>query len=170
MARRSSGRKTDYAWGTFGDAAAGVAMPGTGTFGGSGLTSSQPLTITRVRGRVGAYLDAGAADESVMLLVGLVVVSADAFAAGAAPEIFNDAADDEASWLWQGALWLHSGVSAVAGSEVGQFASVEIDSKAMRRNKPNDVLAFVHQAPTELVVDQAGTYDVTYFVHCLKGT
>ena len=169
MRHGRSGRKTDYQWFNIGDIEGGQNL-GTaqGVFGTTSFTFSTPGTLTRIRGRVGVVLDAGGVDESAMILAGLCVIQNDQFASGAAPEIFNNTVDDQ-RWIWQGALYVNSGAEAAV---VTEFLSdhIEIDTKAMKRVRPNETLAFVFQSPGELVVDQTGTFDITYFIHALIGT
>jgi len=168
--RRNSGRRTDYVWSSMGDLQTAVDLStSVGQFGTTVLILNEPGTIVRIRGKVGAYMDSVAAEEHVLLLLGLTIVTEDQATAGAAPEIFN-AGTDDASWIWQGQIWLHAGVSVVAGSEEGQHGSVECDTKAMRRVKATERLAFVFYTPAELTLDSAGTYDLAYFFHVLLGT
>ncbi len=167
---RQRGRRTDYQWANVGDVELGTDLAvAAALYGSTGLTFALPGTIMRIRGRIGCYLDAGAADENAMILVGLIVVDSDSFVSGAAPELFTTA-DDDASWIWQGALYVNSGVGVLAGSEEGQFDRIDVDTKAMRKIKTNSTLALVHQAPAGLVTDQAGTYDLTWYLHVLRGT
>ncbi len=168
MARaRRSGRGPDYQWSNFGDVENGQDLgAGAAVFGSTGLASGVPHTCVRVRGKVGVVLDTGGVDESAMILCGLMRVTSDFFATGVAPELFTSAAD-EASWVWQGVLYVNSGSE---GAIVTDFLSdtIEVDSKAMRKFKVNDVLAFVFESPAALQKDQAGTYDLTYFFHVLS--
>jgi len=166
---RRTGRRTDYQWFNSGDLEADNDLGvGTGVFGSTAFEFGQAQTLTRLRGKVGVYLDAGAGDESAMILCGFTVIPEDMFTGGTAPEIFN-ASVDETSWVWQGALYVAAGLNATA-VEDGQFDRIEIDSKAMRRVKANSVLAFVFQAPAALVNDVAGTFDLTWQVHGLVGS
>ncbi len=168
MPRRSAGRRTDYFWSNFGDVSLGQGIGGSGTFGSVAGGVSRPLTITRIRGQIGVTLDTGGAGESALILCGLMVLNGDAFTAGGAPEIFTGS-DDEASWVWQGAIYVSSGAEAAVVPDA-LSAQMVVDSKAMRKVKPGQVLAFVHHSPAELATDQGGTYDLTYFFHCLNGS
>ena len=164
MARRSS--RPDYSWGNFGDVETNVDLTTVvGQFGTTAFALNAPQTLIRVRGRVGLILNPVAVGESTMLLAGLLRMNGDAVVAGSAPELFNNSSDD-ASWLWQGSLYVHSGDEA-AVSEEKLHAEVEVDTKAMRKFKPGEVIAFVFQTAAELSQDQAGTYDLTYYFHCL---
>ncbi len=168
---RGGGRRTDFLWTTFGDVELTQDLSQPASFGTTSLGFTDPGTLTRVRGKVAVVLDAAAADESAMILVGLAVMNAEAVAGGIAPEIFGDSTQDEASWLWQGALYVNSGTLGAIATDSNGTDMVEIDSKAMRRVKGlAQVLVLVHEAPTELQSDQGGTYDLTYFVHALVGS
>ncbi len=170
MARGRTGRRTDYTWLNFGDVQIARDISTDDAFAGSTtLTFNVVGTIMRVRGHVGVTLDAGGVDENVMVLCGLTVLSADAAATGVAPEIFTNSVD-EGSWLWTGALYLSSGAEAsVDGAFPGLIATLDIDSKAMRRVKQTENLSFIFQNPNALSTDQTGTYDLTYYVHVLFG-
>ena len=56
------------------------------------------------------------------------------------------------------------------GAFPGLVDRLVVDSKAMRKLKVNDTLAFVFQTPAELNFDQGGTVDVTWYFHCLNGS
>ena len=167
MARRQ-GRRTDYSWANCGDLVADVD-PGAAAVFVCGLQVVEAATVTRIRGRIGAVLDAGGLQEHVMLLAGITIVGSDAFAAGIAPELFSAAGPDEASWVWQGSLFLTSGAEPAVVPD-GLSASLEIDTKAMRRVKNLEVVALVVEIPAELALDQAGVVDVIGFLHLLTGT
>ncbi len=157
---RGTGRRTDYSWSGTGDVLLAVDIGAVAQFLGTAGTFTQPGTVMRLRGQVGATLDTGAVDEIGMILFGIVIVSSDAFTAGAAPEFQTDGAtSEEGRWIWTGSIFLSSGAEAAVVTD--QLSdTLEIDSKAMRRVKPNDVLAMVVQAPAALWTDQAGTIDV----------
>ncbi len=173
MARpRSTGRRTDYQWFSFGDIEnAQDISTNTAFFAGSQVNFGIPGTVMRVRGRVGLVLDAGAVNEGGILLCALGIFSTEFVATGAAnaPEIFGDGASDEASWLWQGSLFVTSGGESAVNTN-GLNASIEIDSKAMRKIKPGQTLAMVYHLPAELWIDQTGTVDIFGYVHALIGT
>ncbi len=166
MARRS-GRRTDYSWSNFGDVTLGVDI-GVARQQVVGLaTVASPQTLTRIRGLIGATLDTAAVDEHGLLLLGLTIMTADAFAADAPPEIGNNS-NDEASWIWQGAIYLSSGAeAAIVPDQLS--GSVAIDTKAMRKVKPLDVCVLVMHAPADLWLDQGGTIDVHSYMHTLLG-
>ena len=165
---RGRGRRTDYVWANFGDRENAQDLSSVaGIFGSTGFTFTVAGTLTRVRGRIAVTLDPAAVDEHAMILAGLMIVSADGFSAGNAPEIFTGFAD-EASWVWQGQLYVSSGAEAAIVTDQLSTELV-VDTKAMRKVKPGQTLALVFQTPAELVLDQAGTFDLTYFFHLLVG-
>ncbi len=171
MGRTRRTSRPDYSWTNFGDVNINNDL-GTvvGQFGTTASFVVGPQTLIRTRGRVSVTLDAGAVDEKATILCGLTKVSQDLFvaAAGSAPEILT-LASDEASWIWQGSLYVTSGAEAAIVSDF-LSASLEVDTKAMRKLKPGDAIAFVFQSPAELVVDQGGTFDISYWFHCLNQT
>ena len=167
MARRQ-GRRTDYQWTNFGDATQGADLGVDATFGPTALTINIPGTVTRIRGKIGVVLDTGGVDESAIILCGIMIAPSDVVIAGSTPELFTTGVD-EASWIWQGALYVNSGGEAAVITEF-LSDSIDVDTKAMRRVKPNEDIVFVHQAPAALANDQAGTYDISYYLHVLLGS
>ncbi len=168
MARgRGSGRRTDYEWVNFGDILAGINPGSAAAFGVQALGFTLAGTVTRIRGRVGATLDTGAVNELGLLLCGLLVMTGDAVVTGSAPELSTNQVD-EASWVWRGSLFLSSGQEAAVVTDALSNDLV-VDSKAMRRVKPGEVLAMVFEAPAGLWADQAGTIDAVYDLHVLVG-
>jgi len=168
MPRGRSGRRTDYSWSNFGDSIVAADIGQQGDFGPAVSTVLAPQTLMRIRGKVGVVLDTGGANESAIILCGIMVGNTDLIVGGGPPELFTGQ-DDEASWVWQGALYVNSGAEAAVVTDF-LSDSLDVDSKAMRKMKPGQAIAFVHQSPAELAVDQGGTYDLTYFFHCLNGT
>ena len=166
---RRSGRKTDYSWAGMGDLQSGIDVGNAAFFGTTGSSVLTPQTLTRVRGTIGATLDAAGVDELVMVLCGLGVFTEDAFAAGAAPEFTNDGTDAEYPWVWTGAIYLSSGSEAAIVPD-HLSGSIEVDSKAMRRLKPGQVIAMVFELPAVLAKDQGGTVDLIYRIRCLNGS
>ena len=169
MANRSRGRRTDYLWVGAGDVIPDVDPGAAAQFGVTATSVGGASTLMRIRGVIGATLNAGAVQEHMQILFGLLIVSSDAFAAGVAPEFtISGAPAEEGHWIWTGSLYLSSGSE---GSVVSDHlsGSLEIDSKAMRRVKANDVLAVVTEIPAALAVDAAGDVDVIYRYRALFG-
>jgi len=170
MARGRRGRGiTDYNWGNFGGVAATQDLSnGSGIQGATAFAFSQASTLVRIRGKVAMTLDPGGADESVLAVCGLILMSADAFAAVAPPEPVTLGVSD-ATWIWTGQLYLSSQDDATAGNGHALTDRIECDSKAMRKVKAHDRLVFVFQFSSALVVDQTGTVDVSHFFRVLTG-
>ena len=168
MARRTSGRRTDYTWFEVGDVGLANALGGAGVLGGSGIVFAAAQTVTRIRGKVSVTLDTAGVDEEVMVACGITVMALDAFTAGVPPDFAYDGNVSEGNWIWTGLLYVTSGAEAAVVPD-GLSASIDVDTKAMRRVKANEVLAFVHSAPGALVTSQGGTYDITYAFRMLTG-
>ncbi len=168
MAHQRRTSRPDYSWSNFGDVMEDQDLSSTsGILGTTAQTVLTSQTLIRTRGRVGVTLNATAVDERTMLLMGLVIMNGDAFTVGGtAPEIFTGV-DDEASWIWQGSIYLDSGNEAAVNTNQ-LWGTVEVDNKAMRKLKPGQVIAFVFQTPPALTTDQGGTYDLIYYFHCLN--
>jgi len=167
--QRSSGRKTDYGWIGACSSVVGVDLPvNTGSLGSSGINLTAPSTLTRTRGKLLIQLDAGANDERVVIAVGLIVVQSSAFVSGlaAVPKPHTDA---EADWFWHQYVILSSlAESAVTGDSTFLAERVEIDSKAMRKIKPNESIIGVAEVCS--VVDQTGLWDWMFGIRCLFGS
>ena len=165
MARRS-GRKTDFSWFHFGDVETAEDISTvTSQFGTAFLQASQAQTVTRMRGKVGVVLDTAAVDESAIILCGLFITGPDVTNP---PELLTGTGADEDSWIWQGQLYVNSGAEAAINTNF-LSDSIEVDTKAMRRMKAGQRVAFVFQTPNELSVDQGGTYDLSWYIHVLVG-
>ena len=104
---------------------------------GSGVTPVVPnLTIVRTRGFVDMrLLSATAVGDGFNYALGLGIVTNDAFSIGvtATPNPFDDA--DWPGWLWHDMGTLKK----VLGDVDGLWRRVEIDSKAMRKLRQNEV-------------------------------
>ncbi len=167
MARGRTGRKTDYLWASFEDAVAGVdAAENVKSLGITGLTASDTQTVMRLRGKVGITLDATAVDESIVVVFGIIVVSAPAFSAGVA-SIPSPVTDTQGPWIWQGSMYVSAGAGAAIETD-HLVDSIEIDSKAMRHIKTSENLAIVAEVAASR--DQGGTFDWSYYVRVLLGS
>jgi len=139
MARRTGhGRKIDYkVWSSI---ARSVFVPVAGTFSGAGLSTSVAATILRCRGYVQATMDASKqVGDNLTITFGLGIVSGDAFAAGAA-SLPGPSTDPEWPWMWWGAMDLSAQVAAGDDAWGSHSQRLEVDTKAMRRWKPNETL------------------------------
>ncbi len=166
MARgQRRGRRTDYHWASFGSVEADEDIGVAAQFGGAVLIVDSASTITRIRGKIGVSLNTAAVGESLMILLGIVIARTDVVQA---PEMLPGT-DDEASFLWQGQLYVDSGNEAAVNTNF-LTDRIEVDTKAMRRVKPLEEVRLVFEAPAALAVDQAGTYDLTWYLHALCGS
>ena len=110
---------------------------------GSGVTPSIPnLTVMRIRGTLLVSLTAANVQRSgFQMTFGIGIVTADAFVVGstALPGPFEDS--NWPGWLWLGGLDMRTGVGALAvGDPSINPARLEIESKAMRKFRLNEVL------------------------------
>jgi len=112
----------------------------------------EPLTVLRVRGQVSISV-ATTADLAVIGAFGLGVVSAEAFAAGAAsiPGPFDNG--DWGGWF----VWRSFSYKLEFGDATGFYFvpwTFEIDSKAMRKVSANEVVVFIAES-------QAGAFSLS---------
>ncbi len=140
--RRGSGRVIDFkAWGLIPLLSADVSTDGTTQ--GASLVFTSPGTILRVRGYVQAHFDLTVqVGDEMKITFGLGIVSTDAFDAGAVPDLGSEA---DYPWLWWGEIFLRSELAAGPSAWGISAQRVEVDSKAMRRFKPGQNLAWQAQ-------------------------
>jgi len=170
---RGRGTRPELTWVNFGDQElAQDISTATAFFGATRSVATVTQTVMRVRGFVGVQLDPATIDESVLLLCGIGIFNEELIAAGglaSAPELFTGLSD-AASWIWQGQLYVSSG-SLVLGDDTGSLVDrIHVDSKAMRKMKPNEAIAIVFEMPAQLVSDTGGTVDISWYLHCLAAT
>jgi len=107
------------------------------------LANDNKATIVRIRGELLCFLTSfGSAADGFEMAAGLGIVTAEAFAAGAAstPGALTDA--DWDGWMWH-SFWQVHGVTATIGDAASSRAGVfriPIDSKAMRKFEDSEVL------------------------------
>ena len=165
----SRGRKTDYSWqgfaGQMQDMDLALANAAVGVGGSSRLDIGVPLTLTRIHGVLQVVLNATAVDERCIVAFGLIVVSVNAISAGVAslPHPFTNA---EAPWILHAYMAVDSGNEGAVNTN-SLTATVVLDSKAMRRVKPDSSLVAV--AEIAQVQDQGGTLDLQYGFRVLAG-
>ena len=115
-------------------------------------------TLVRIRGSLLVLVTAAAATpSSCVAFLGIKVVQAAALAAGAPAVPFTDIGSD---WVWWQAVGMNlaGGTVAAPNSDGSTIVHrVEIDSKAMRKIKGNEVLVFVAQ---NVVATSTQTFDV----------
>ena len=85
-----------------------------------------------------------AANDAVKIGLGLAVISTDAFDLGATA--FPDpSGEPEFPWYWWSEFHLASEGTAIEAAAGIQNVRIEVDSKAMRKVKPGETLAWVVQ-------------------------
>ena len=106
----------------------------------------EPVTIMRARGQISVRPTVFTGDLDIVGAIGMGVVSAEAAAAGVAsiPEPFNDA--DWGGWF----VWRSFSYRIELGGTPANAAFLpwffEVDSKAMRKAKTNDVVVIVAES------------------------
>ncbi len=141
--RSRSGRGPDYQWTGLLVFQALTNVSANSVFMGSNnLGGAIAGTIMRVRGDVLLNMDVAAADNSMVAAVGLIVGNDDAVAVGSTA-FPSPVADLDADWLWHSFFTLRSITGTQSDTFGGQVRAKEIDSKAMRRFKPNENLVAV---------------------------
>ncbi len=105
-------------------------------------------TLLRMRGDLLVTAVPNAVNDDDTLGLGAIIVSDEARAAGGV-SIPGPISSGNASWIWHRYVGLHSATNSAASSmALGLWARVEIDSKAMRKMKPNDSLVLVAETST----------------------
>ncbi len=144
MANRVVFAKRRKVWRTLPGGRADLTASGTTSLiAGLGFTTAE--TILRIRGEVLVNFDPGAvpvADDTVQIVLALGLISSDAFAGG----VFPDPADEPGyPWLYWSA---HIMIATAASANNNPFAGsirVPVDTKAMRKVKPNETLFWAFQ-------------------------
>ena len=137
----------------------------TKALGAVGIAFSLPGTILRQRGTLFLQLDAGAVDERAVIAAGTILVSSAAFAAGVA-SVPGPASDSDNDWIWYSSAVISSLAEGAIQSDA-LFTRIDMDSKAMRKVKPDDVMVLVLEVCTS--IDQTGTFDFMYSMRQLVG-
>ena len=136
MARRSGPTRTKQ-W----LAAPGLAVAGQAEgrfFGSGGGQFGDPGTILRCRSDIVFSTFAGAVADDVTVSMGLAIVSAAAFAAGAVS--CPDASNTSFPWLWWKAVTVIAQTTAREQPWGVSNHHIELDSKAMRKVKATETL------------------------------
>ncbi len=110
----------------------------------SSIPFTEPLTVIRTRGAVVVRPNTDT-DNTFVGAIGMGIVSADAFAAGVAsiPGPYDDG--DWGGWfVWRTFAFRQEAVTAASVYVSSQ--TMEIDSKAMRKVTPNEVLVVVGES------------------------
>ncbi len=141
---RSGAKKIDFKqWGAIPGATFNIT--GDSTVGAGGLSFVEPATILRCRGTLLAQLDeTKQVGDDIVLGFGLFILSSDAFASGtgAFPDPLGDM---EFPWLYYHRWAMRASVAAGEESLGASCYRLEIDTKAMRKIKPLETLAYALQ-------------------------
>ncbi len=135
--------------------------------GSIGLLTGLPITLLRLRGSWFIELDETAVNERVTVAVGIISVSENAFGVGGVTAVPAPITDSSEDWIWWDAATVSSGDSAAIVNTHTLGQQRMIDSKAMRKLKPGDTLAFV--AESSVVIDQGGSVNIMYSLRSLAG-
>ncbi len=123
-----------------------IALAAVQTFGAVNIGSAflEQQTLVRLRGNARVTLDPGAAADTMIVGLGIGVVSEDAFAVGGVLSVPSPTDDADWSWIWHQLFVLGPTIGATPQEAgINQHASVVIDSKAQRKVGPNEVLFMV---------------------------
>ncbi len=124
------------------------------------VSFEEPLTIMRTRGMVSIQLQTFAGDLSIVGAFGIGIVSAEAFAAGvgSVPGPFTNA--DWGGWFVWRSFGHHFELQTAVAGFLGSW-SMEIDSKAMRKVSPNEVMVVVAESEVGAFLLFDGTRHLT---------
>ena len=131
-----------------------------------GITPSTKQTVARCRGEAMVVFDPGAAGDTMIVGLGLAVVTVNAFVVGGALAMPSPIDEPQSGvFLWH-KLFMLGPVQGSSGDDrsVNGNDRIEIDAKAMRKMDPEDVLAFIWDAR---VLAGAPTYDSVASVRVL---
>ena len=168
--RRAAGSRApqrQFVWNNVLISASTVGNSNTKTTGNQyalGAEAGGGVTLIRTRGTGVIHMDPGAISDMIFVGIGLCIVTVDAFAIGATA-MPGPLTDIDFDWWWHSIFAL--GPVAVAteleNSIIGNVR-FEIDSKAMRKIKPNETLAFMMEGQQE---GGTPTYDASVAVRTL---
>ena len=158
VSRLGSSNRRLAEWGAFEAMFRAVALAGTSLGAqATAVLANERLTLIRLRGHGFIHMDAGAALDSTVVGVGLIIVPDEAFAAGVG-SVPTPLADMDAEWVWHSVFALGPAVTATDdGGDLSRNVQFEIDSKAMRKFRTGQALCFV--AETD-VISGSPTVDV----------
>ena len=123
----------------------------------TGVQIGESLTLVRTRGQLAIHFDPTSIADVVQVGVGLGVYASDAFAAGAAsmPGPLSDAGWD---WVYHKLFMFGPAFTATeTGDSIVDNIQMEVDSKAMRKLKDNQVLGWMFEL---IVISGGGTVDI----------
>jgi len=154
---RSSGAKRAVAWSNILTSMSVVANSGSKTLGTSiGLSLFGGDTLIRTRGWASFHFDPTSIADSFNVGIALGLYSDDAFAAGAAsmPGPLSDAGYD---WIFHTTRIFGPTFTATEdGTNILHNVWLDVDSKAMRKVKPNQTLAWISEGA---IISGGGSFD-----------
>ncbi len=106
---------------------------------GLGQTALGGVTLVRLRGNMQALLNLGGGGEGFHCAIGLGVVTNDAFSVGGVTSLPNPFDDIDWTWWYHRIFDVHSR-SSFNSADPGGLFNLDIDSKAMRKMKPNETV------------------------------
>ncbi len=159
-ARSRAGRRADYTWqGT----CFSVALASSAQSISESFVVGSTSTLMRSRGSVIGSVDGAVDNDKACVAVGLIVVTEEQLAAGAA-SVPSPHDDLDAEWIWHGFLLLQA--QGTSTDQPGLTSRLEIDSKAMRRMKQTQSIVF---AADNTPLAGTPAVDVTFGVRHLVG-
>ncbi len=128
-----------------------LTIDGSLLYGGF-VATVEGLTIIRLRGEVVIDALLGTAGDSAEIAIGMIVVSDEAFAAGAAsiPSPITDADDD---WMFH--QWCSVGSRLVGAAGQGSSYRFQVDNKSMRKLPVGKTVVCVAEMASEVGVVSA---------------
>ncbi len=150
MANRTGGARLAKQWESFN--AIQRALTADATLQGTSLASTTAQTILRM---LGSYIicptSAPVAGDAALVVVGIGVVSTDAFAAGAG-SMPDPGAEPDYPWLYWKSHGFFFPTNTADPSAASGSIRVDFDIRSMRKMKPRESLAWVIE-----YIDLAGT-------------
>ena len=150
---RSSRRTTLWNEGPFSQAIQSVTAAGL-TIIGTGQSAFGSTTIVRIRGEFVMWLEVVTAigDGFTRGAVGIGIVTADAFGIGGTAMPSPGSNADWGGWMWYQSFGPLVGLSVTEADNSGRLSMVRfpIDTKAMRKMQPNEVLFGALSLSTEI--------------------
>ncbi len=134
MAHRRSRPRTNYSWQgfEFGPASLTATQSVIATLVQVTETLTSDQTVRRTRGSIFVHASPDAATDNDIVALGIIVVQANAAAAGGT-SVPGPIADSGADWLWHSYVGFDAvSLTAYAGDAMGLNHRFEVDSKAMR--------------------------------------
>ena len=113
------------------------------------LSTDFPETVLRTRGHLQVWGTPDAADDAAVIGLGLIVVQESAATVGGVsiPGPFDDL---DADWLWHRFVMLRvNEVTADSDTALGLWQEIEVDSKAMRTVKRDQVVILVGETRSQ---------------------